>query len=126
MQPLNMGTVRAVKACYLQCTVQRMLMAIDRLDANLPLCVNFVNAVEMIRALRMEVTTQCIQNCYRKTGFMDPNRVDEDHTVDSNTPNEQDLWDLVINVPLCYLFNHPLPTHCFVSTTMAPAMKNTT
>lgn len=46
-----------------------------------------------------------------KDRFMDPNRVDEDDTVDSKTPNEQDLWDLVVNVPLCYLFNHPLPTH---------------
>lgn len=58
------------------------------------------NAVEMIKASWMEITVQCIQNCFRKAGFVDTDQAGVDDAVNPGTSNEQDLWNLVVNADL--------------------------
>ncbi|KAH7939465.1 hypothetical protein HPB52_012771 [Rhipicephalus sanguineus] len=59
---------------------------------NLPLRVTLYSALEMLKASWMEVTATCMQNCFRKAGFVDvgPDAPEEDRSGG-------DLWQCVVD-----------------------------
>ncbi|KAH6931008.1 hypothetical protein HPB50_021319 [Hyalomma asiaticum] len=73
------------------------LQAVDRPEANLPLRVSLYSALEMVKASWAEVTATCVQNCFRKPGFVDigpdadPEASEEDHSGG-------DLWQRVVDI----------------------------
>ncbi|KAH6948713.1 hypothetical protein HPB50_025927 [Hyalomma asiaticum] len=87
--------------------VERMLIAVDRPAANLPLRVSLYSALEMVKASWAEVMATCVQNCFRKAGFADvgpdadPEASEEDHSggdlwqrvVDSDMGGRDICWD---------------------------------
>lgn len=107
VQPLDLGIIRAFKAYYRRRVVERMLIAVDRPAANLPLRVSLYSALEMVKASWAEVTATCVQNCFRKAGFADvgpdadPEASEEDHSggdlwqrvVDSDVGGRDICWD---------------------------------
>ncbi|KAH6948811.1 hypothetical protein HPB50_026545 [Hyalomma asiaticum] len=56
------GWLHRFKAYYRRRVVERMLIAVDRPAANLPLRVSLYSALEMVKASWAEVTATCVQN----------------------------------------------------------------
>ncbi|KAH9382095.1 hypothetical protein HPB48_022616 [Haemaphysalis longicornis] len=48
VQPLDLGIIRAFKASYRPRVVERLVIAVDRPEANLPLRVSLYSAVEIV------------------------------------------------------------------------------
>ncbi|XP_072144529.1 tigger transposable element-derived protein 6-like [Dermacentor andersoni] len=97
-QPLDMGVIRSFKAAYRRRVVQRMLIAVDRPAANVSLQVSLYSAIEMIKAAWMEVTPECIRNCFRKAGFADAPEAGIEDTEQSQP--DDDLWRRVVDANL--------------------------
>ncbi|XP_072140427.1 tigger transposable element-derived protein 6-like [Dermacentor andersoni] len=97
-QPLDMGVIRSFKAAYRRRVVQRMLIAVDRPAANVPLQVSLYSAIKMIKAAWMEVTPECIRNCFRKAGFADAPEAGIEDTEQSQP--DDDLWRRVVDANL--------------------------
>ncbi|XP_037500181.1 uncharacterized protein LOC119374194 [Rhipicephalus sanguineus] len=96
VQPLDLGIIQAFKAYYRRRVVERMLVAVDRLAANLPLRVSLYSALEMVKALWAEVMATCVQNCFRKAGFADVG-ADADPEASEEDHSGGDLWQRVVN-----------------------------
>ncbi|XP_070392420.1 tigger transposable element-derived protein 6-like [Dermacentor albipictus] len=97
-QPLDMGVIRSFKAAYRPRVVLRMLIAVDRPAANVPLQVSLYSAIEMIKAAWIEVTPECIRNCFRKAGFADAPEAGIEDTEQSQP--DDDLWRRVVDANL--------------------------
>lgn len=99
IQPLDMGIIHAFKVCYRRRVIQRLLIAIDRPDAAMPVRISLLAAVEMLKAAWMELTAECIANCFRKAGFMGPGTEDAiDHPQEGRS--HEDLWQRVVDTQL--------------------------
>ncbi|KAH6944246.1 hypothetical protein HPB50_002376 [Hyalomma asiaticum] len=102
-----MMLAQATDLAFLRRVVERMLIAVDRPAANLPLRVSLYSALEMVKASWAEVTATCVQNCFRMAGFADvgpdadPEASEEDHSggdlwqrvVDSDMGGRDICWD---------------------------------
>ncbi|EEC00659.1 centromere protein B, putative [Ixodes scapularis] len=99
IQPLDMGIIHAFKVCYRRRVIQRLLIAIDRPDAAMPVRISLLAAVEMLKAAWMELTAECIADCFRKAGFMGPGTEDAiDHPQEGRS--HEDLWQRVVDTQL--------------------------
>ncbi|KAH7935201.1 hypothetical protein HPB52_004789 [Rhipicephalus sanguineus] len=76
--------------------VERMLIAVDRPAASLPLRVSLYSALEMVKASWAEVTATCVQNCFRKAGFADVG-ADADPEASEEDHSGGDLWQRVVD-----------------------------
>nr|XP_037280134.1 LOW QUALITY PROTEIN: tigger transposable element-derived protein 6-like [Rhipicephalus microplus] len=98
VQPLELGIICAFKSYYRHRVVERLLIAVDRPAANLPLRVTLYSALEMLKASWIEVTATCVQNCFCKAGFIDagPNAEPENPKEDRST----NWWQRVVDSDL--------------------------
>ncbi|XP_077559248.1 uncharacterized protein LOC144174411 [Haemaphysalis longicornis] len=65
--------------------VERLVIAVDRPEANLPLRVSLHSAVEMVKAARSQVAATCVRNCFRKAGFVDAKPESEPDSSDGQS-----------------------------------------
>nr|XP_050030129.1 zinc finger protein 287-like [Dermacentor andersoni] len=75
-----------------------MLIAVHRPPAKVPLQVSLYTAVEMIKVAWMEVTPECIRNCFRKASFADTPEEGIEDTQQSQP--DDDLWRHVVDANL--------------------------
>ncbi|KAM7309619.1 tigger transposable element-derived protein 6-like [Ixodes scapularis] len=65
----------------------------------MPVRISLLAAVEMLKAAWMELTAECIANCFRKAGFMGPGTEDAiDHPQEGRS--HEDLWQRVVDTQL--------------------------
>nr|XP_050028221.2 tigger transposable element-derived protein 6-like [Dermacentor andersoni] len=96
IQPLDMGIIHAFKVCYQRRVIQRLLIAID---AAMPVRISLLAAVDMLKAAWMELTAECIENCFRKAGFMGPGTEDAINHPPEGRSHEE-LWQRVVDTQL--------------------------
>ncbi|XP_049267374.1 tigger transposable element-derived protein 6-like [Rhipicephalus sanguineus] len=96
VQPLDLGIIRAFKSYYRRRIVERLLTAVDRPAANLPLRVTLYSALEMLKDSWTEVTATCVQNCFRKAGFTDVGPDAEPEAPEEHRSGG-DLWQCVVD-----------------------------
>ncbi|KAH9365768.1 hypothetical protein HPB48_016846 [Haemaphysalis longicornis] len=100
-QPLDVGITHAFKASYKPRVVERMVIAVDRPAANLPLRGSLYSSVEMVKSAWSEVTATCVRNCFRKAGFVDTQPEAEPDASDGQSGG--DLWQRVIDSDMAAL-----------------------
>ncbi|XP_065310177.1 uncharacterized protein [Dermacentor albipictus] len=65
----------------------------------MPVRISLLAAVDTLKAAWMELTAECIENCFRKAGFMGPGTEDAiDHPPEGRS--YQDLWQRVVDTQL--------------------------
>ncbi|XP_065280886.1 tigger transposable element-derived protein 6-like [Dermacentor albipictus] len=65
----------------------------------MPVCISLLAAVDMLKAAWMELTAECIENCFRKAGFMGPGFEDAiDHPPEGRS--REYLWQRVVDTQL--------------------------
>lgn len=70
VQPCDAGIIRSLKSKYRQRLVKRMLRVYEQDESYIKMDIN--QAIRMLAAAWDEVETQCIQNCWIKTGILPP------------------------------------------------------
>ncbi|XP_065286853.1 tigger transposable element-derived protein 6-like [Dermacentor albipictus] len=65
----------------------------------MPVHISLLAAVDMLKAAWMELTAECIENCFRKAGFMGTGTEDAiDHPPEGRS--HEDLWQRVVDTQL--------------------------
>lgn len=94
IQPLDMGIIHALKVSYRQHVIQRMPIALDQAGADAPLRISLFVAVEMLKAVWIELSAEGIVNCFHKA--YGP-RNDVERPCDLT---QVELWQRVVDVQL--------------------------
>lgn len=96
LQPADQGVIQSTKVNYRKRLLNRLCRLIDTVDNVSELCkkINVLDAVQWLAAAYNDVTTNCIQGCFRRCGFT---QTDENiEHVNSDGENEIILRELSV------------------------------